>query len=170
MLANEQVIDGRGWRSGALVEQRELTQWFFKITDYADELLEALQTLDKWPEKVRLMQANWIGRSEGLTVRCALDTKTAPKGYERGSRSTRRGPTRCSAPRSWRSPPIIRWRKAAAENNPELAAFCEECRRMGTSVAELETRREEGLRHRHPRRAIRSTRTGRCRSTSPTSS
>src|ERR1700738_887194 len=66
VLANEQVIDGRGWRSGALVEQRELTQWFFKITEYADELLEALERLDKWPEKVRLMPAKWLGRSKGL--------------------------------------------------------------------------------------------------------
>ncbi|MBX3524431.1 MAG: class I tRNA ligase family protein, partial [Xanthobacteraceae bacterium] len=65
VLANEQVIDGKGWRSGAEVEQRELTQWFFKITDYSQELLDALDTLDRWPEKVRLMQKNWIGRSEG---------------------------------------------------------------------------------------------------------
>src|ERR1051325_10271443 len=80
VLANEQVIDGRGWRSGALVEQRELTQWFFKITAYAEELLSALDTLDRWPEKVRLMQKNWIGRSEGLLVRFALDAKTTPGG------------------------------------------------------------------------------------------
>ena len=73
VLANEQVIDGRGWRSGALVEQRELTQWFFKITDIRSDLLDALDTLDRWPEKVRLMQKNWIGRSEGLLVRFALD-------------------------------------------------------------------------------------------------
>src|SRR5689334_7066311 len=72
VLANEQLIDGRGWRSGALVEQRELTQWFFKITAYSEELLEALSTLDKWPEKVRLMQANWIGRSEGMLVHGAV--------------------------------------------------------------------------------------------------
>src|SRR5438309_11612473 len=72
VLANEQVIDGRGWRSGAPVEQRNLTQWFFTITKYADELLTGLDTLERWPEKVRLMQANWIGRSEGLLVRFAL--------------------------------------------------------------------------------------------------
>src|SRR5246127_1884210 len=72
VLANEQVIDGRGWRSGALVEQRELTQWFFKITAFADELLSALDDLPRWPEKVRLMQANWIGRSEGLSLRFEL--------------------------------------------------------------------------------------------------
>ena len=75
VLANEQVIDGRGWRSGAEVEQRELTQWFFKISDYAEDLLGALDRLDRWPEKVRLMQKNWIGRSEGLLVRFALDSE-----------------------------------------------------------------------------------------------
>ena len=80
VLANEQVIDGRGWRSGALVEQRELTQWFFAITKFAAPLLDALDTLDRWPEKVRLMQKNWIGRSEGLLVRFALDPKTTPNG------------------------------------------------------------------------------------------
>ena len=69
VLANEQVIDGCGWRSGAVVEQRELTQWFFKITDYSQELLDALDKLDRWPEKVRLMQKNWIGRSEGLRAK-----------------------------------------------------------------------------------------------------
>ena len=74
VLANEQVIDGRGWRSGALVEQRELIQWFFKISDYSEDLLTALDTLDRWPEKVRLMQKNWIGKSEGLLVRFMLDT------------------------------------------------------------------------------------------------
>src|SRR4029077_9295171 len=72
VLANEQVIDGCGWRSGALVEQREQPGWVFRITDYAEELLNALQTLDRWPDKVRLMQANWIGRSQGLLVRFAL--------------------------------------------------------------------------------------------------
>ena len=68
VLANEQVIDGKGWRSGAVVEQRDMDQWFFKITEYAEELLEGLDTLDRWPEKVRTMQANWIGKSEGLTM------------------------------------------------------------------------------------------------------
>ena len=84
VLANEQVIDGRGWRSGALVEQRELTQWFFKITDFAQDLDDRLDTLDRWPEKVRLMQRNWIGRSEGLLVRFALE---AGDGAERRDRA-----------------------------------------------------------------------------------
>ena len=115
VLANEQVIDGRGWRSGAIVEQRELTQWFFKITDYSEDLLEALDGLDRWPEKVRLMQRNWIGRSEGMLVRFAIDPAFAPevdaaRPARRNWKSTRRGPTLCSAPNSWLWRRIIRWR------------------------------------------------------------
>ena len=144
VLANEQVIDGRGWRSGALVEQRELTQWFFKITEYADELLDALQTLDKWPEKVRLMQANWIGRSEGLLVRFSLDKDTAPKGQSEVEVYTTRPDTLFGAAFVALAPdhPLA---KAAAKDNPKLAAFCEECRHMGTSVAELETAEKQGF-------------------------
>src|SRR5438034_11288964 len=78
VLANEQVIDGRGWRSGAPVEQRELTQWFFKISNFSDDLLAALDRLERWPEKVRLMQQKWIGRSEGLRIKFKLDPATAP--------------------------------------------------------------------------------------------
>ena len=81
VLANEQVIDGCGWRSGAPVERRELTQWFFRISDYAPELLDALDGLHNWPEKVRLMQANWIGKSRGLQF--AFDTLNAPQGFEK---------------------------------------------------------------------------------------
>ena len=144
VLANEQVIDGRGWRSGALVEQRELTQWFFKITQYSDELLEALGTLDKWPEKVRLMQANWIGRSEGMLVRWALDPKTAPEGHSELEIYTTRPDTLFGASFMAIAPdhPLAR---AAAEKNPELAAFSDECRRMGTSVADLETAEKRGF-------------------------
>src|SRR5690606_1627440 len=82
VLANEQVIDGRCWRSGALVERRELTQWFLKITDMADELLAGLDTLGRWPEKVRLMQKNWIGRSEGARVFFALAHAKAEQGAQ----------------------------------------------------------------------------------------
>ena len=84
VLANEQVIDGKGWRSGAPVEQRELTQWFFRITDFAEDLLAGLGTLERWPEKVRTMQANWIGRSEGLQMRFewAAPNKAETSGYE----------------------------------------------------------------------------------------
>ncbi|MFV0369082.1 MAG: leucine--tRNA ligase [Hyphomicrobiaceae bacterium] len=144
VLANEQVIDGRGWRSGALVEQRELTQWFFKITHYAEELLEALSTLDKWPEKVRLMQANWIGRSEGLLVRWELEKETAPEGHTDLQVYTTRPDTLFGA--SFMAVaadhPLAR---AAAEKNPALKAFCEECRRLGTSVADLETAEKKGF-------------------------
>jgi leucyl-tRNA synthetase len=144
VLANEQVIDGRGWRSGALVEQRELTQWFFKITAYSDELLEALYTLDKWPEKVRLMQANWIGRSEGMLIRWALDKKTAPKGMSELEIYTTRPDTLFGASFMAIAPdhPLA---KAAAETNPALAEFAAECRRMGTSVADLETAEKRGF-------------------------
>jgi leucyl-tRNA synthetase len=83
VLANEQVIDGRGWRSGALVERRKLSQWFFKITAFAEDLLADLDTLDRWPDKVRLMQRNWIGRSEGLTLSFALETEDGTKLDER---------------------------------------------------------------------------------------
>ena len=143
VLANEQVIDGRGWRSGALVEQRELTQWFFKITEYADELLEALQTLDQWPEKVRLMQANWIGRSDGLSVRFALDKKTAPDDLSEVEVYTTRPDTLFGAAFIALAPdhPLA---KAAAEKDPKLATFCDECRHMGTSVADLETAEKQG--------------------------
>ncbi len=144
VLANEQVIDGRGWRSGAVVETRELTQWFFKITAYSEELLEALGTLDKWPEKVRLMQANWIGRSEGMLVRWALDAPTAPKGHDDIEIYTTRPDTLFGASFMAIAPdhPLA---KAAAENNSDLAAFCDECRRMGTSVADVESAEKKGF-------------------------
>ena len=144
VLANEQVIDGRGWRSGALVEQRDLTQWFFKITKFSDDLLEALGSLDKWPEKVRLMQANWIGRSEGLMVRWALDAKTAPKGHKELEVYTTRPDTLFGASFMAIAPdhPLA---LAAAAKNEKLAEFCAECRRLGTSVAALETAEKMGF-------------------------
>jgi leucyl-tRNA synthetase len=153
VLANEQVVDGRGWRSGALVEQRERMQWCFHITAYAEELLAALGTLDKWPEKVRLMQANWIGRSEGLLVRWALYAKTAPQGFGELEVYTTRPDTLFGAAFLAIAPdhPLA---KAAAERDPALAAFCEECRRMGTSLADLETAEKKGydtgIRAHHP--------------------
>jgi leucyl-tRNA synthetase len=144
VLANEQVVDGRGWRSQAPVEQRELTQWFLKITKYGDELLEALSGLDKWPDKVRLMQANWIGRSEGLLVRWALAPKTAPKGFKELEVYTTRPDTLFGASFMAIAPdhPLA---VAAAARNPALAEFCAECRRMGTSVAALETAEKKGF-------------------------
>ncbi len=144
VLANEQVIDGRGWRSGAIIEIRERLQWAFKITDYADDLIDGLKTLDKWPEKVRVMQENWIGRSEGLMIRWQLDAKTAPQGHSELEIFTTRPDTLYGASFMAVAPdhPLAR---AAAEKNPALAAFCDECRRMGTSAAELETAEKKGF-------------------------
>ncbi|MBD9389483.1 leucine--tRNA ligase [Agrobacterium sp. AGB01] len=144
VLANEQVIDGRGWRSGALVEQRELTQWFFKITDFAEDLLEALDTLDQWPEKVRLMQKNWIGKSEGLSLRWETVAATAPQGFSDVTVYTTRPDTLFGASFLAISAdhPLAR---ALSANNPEIAAFCEECRRQGTSLAALETAEKKGM-------------------------
>jgi leucyl-tRNA synthetase len=144
VLANEQVIDGRGWRSGALVEQRELTQWFFKISDYAEELLEALDTLERWPEKVRLMQKNWIGRSEGLLVRFALDPKTTPAGESELDIFTTRGDTLFGARFVAVAPdhPIA---QAAAKKNPALAEFIAECKRHGTAQELIDTAEKQGF-------------------------
>ncbi|MGG6894665.1 leucine--tRNA ligase [Rhizobium sp. BR 315] len=153
VLANEQVIDGRGWRSGALVEQRELTQWFFKITEFSQELLDALDTLDHWPEKVRLMQKNWIGRSEGLTVRWEIVPETAPNSDREITVYTTRPDTLFGASFLAISAdhPLA---KEAAAKDPAIEAFCEECRRAGTSVAALETAEKRGMdtgiRVRHP--------------------
>ncbi len=144
VLANEQVIDGRGWRSGALVEQRELTQWFLKITDFSQDLLDALDTLDRWPEKVRLMQKNWIGRSEGLLVRFRIDAATAPAGETELQVYTTRPDTLFGA-RFMAVAPDHPLAAKVAEGNPELAAFIGECRRMGTSVATLETAEKKGF-------------------------
>src|SRR3954467_1051413 len=137
VLANEQVIDGRGWRSGALVEQRELTQWFFKITAYAQDLLDKLDTLERWPEKVRLMQKNWIGRSEGLLVRFALDPATTPRGEDELEIFTTRHDTLFGA-RFMAIAPDHPLARAAAEKDPALAAFIEECRHTGTAEEAIE--------------------------------
>ncbi len=159
VLANEQVIDGRGWRSNALVEQRELTQWFFKITKFSQELLDGLDTLKDWPEKVRLMQANWIGRSEGLMLRFDIvqntlpNQETAPNGEQELEVYTTRPDTLYGASFMAVAPdhPLAR---EASKFNPKLDAFCNECRRMGTSVTVLETAEKKGfdtgVRVRHP--------------------
>lgn len=144
VLANEQVIDGRGWRSGALVEQRELTQWFFKITAFAEDLLQALDRLDRWPEKVRLMQKNWIGRSEGLLVRFALDPATAPNREDELEIFTTRPDTLFGARFMALSPdhPLA---QAAAQKNPQLAVFIAECKRTGTAQELIETAEKMGF-------------------------
>ena len=148
VLANEQVIDGRGWRSGAPVEQRELTQWFLKITDYSDDLLASLDHLERWPEKVRLMQKNWIGRSEGLLVRFVVDPATLgalkgePETSELDIYTTR--PDTLFGAKFMAIAPDHPLAAAAAKHDPALAAFIEETRRMGTSVAAIETAEKKG--------------------------
>jgi len=143
VLANEQVIDGRGWRSGALVEQRDLTQWFFKITSMSQDLLDSLETLPKWPEKVKLMQANWIGRSEGLLIRWEIADPAAAGAAELEVYTTRPDTIfGASFMAIAADHPLAR--KAAA-GNPKLAAFIDEIGHRGTSVADIETAEKKGF-------------------------
>ena len=151
VLANEQVIDGRGWRSDALVERKELTQWFFKISDYSEELLDALDNLDDWPAKVRLMQSNWIGKSRGLQF--AFSTVDAPDGFDRIEVYTTRPDTLLGASFVGISPdhPLA---KQLEQSNPEVAAFVAECRKGGTTEEAIEKGEklgfDTGLTVRHP--------------------
>jgi leucyl-tRNA synthetase len=142
VLANEQVVDGLGWRSGAPVEQRELTQWFFKVSAYASELLEALDGLDRWPDEVRLMQRNWIGRSEGLTIRFALDRTAAP-GMNEIEVYTTRADTLFGAKFLAISPdhPLA---AELSRRDPKLMAFVEECRKVGTAQEAIERAEKKG--------------------------
>ena len=155
VLANEQVIDGRGWRSGALVEQRELTQWFFRITAFADELLSAIDRLDRWPEKVRLMQRNWIGKSEGMRVRFPL-SGNQPSGFDEIEVFTTRPDTLFGASFIAISAdhPLA---TTLAGRDDRLAGFIEDCHHAGTSAAVLETAEkmgyDTGLTAAHPFRA-----------------
>ncbi len=148
VLANEQVIDGRGWRSGAPVEKRRLSQWFLRITDYADELLEALDTLPRWPEKVRLMQRNWIGRSEGARILFPLEGREGALEIFTTRPDTLFGASFCAL-----SPnhPLA---SALAEDDPALQAFIQACNRAGTGAREIESAEKRGhktgLRVRHP--------------------
>ncbi|MFE1597554.1 leucine--tRNA ligase [Methylobacterium sp. ID0610] len=152
VLANEQVIDGRGWRSGALVEQRELTQWFFRITDYAQDLSDRLDTLERWPEKVRLMQKNWIGRSEGLEVRFALDTPPAGAAPDVKVYTTR--PDTLFGAKFLAIAADHPLAGALAAQSPALQDFIAECHRMGTAQEAIDTAEklgfDTGLRVRHP--------------------
>ncbi len=147
VLANEQVIDGRGWRSGALVEKKKLNQWFLKITDFADELLDGLGTLDKWPDKVRLMQENWIGKSEGLQFRFKLSDDGEVEVF------TTRPDTifGSSFVAIAADHPIAR---KLAQTSPEAEAFIAQCKLGGTTAAELETQEklgfDTGIRAIHP--------------------
>ena len=138
VLANEQVIDGKGWRSGAVVERRKLSQWFFKITDFAQELLDALDTLDRWPEKVRLMQKNWIGRSEGLKFQFTLSDTRKLEVF------TTRPDTLFGASFVALSPDHPLTQELAA-NNPKLQDFIAECRKTGTAEAEIEKAEKLGF-------------------------
>jgi leucyl-tRNA synthetase len=144
VLANEQVIDGRGWRSGAIVEQREMNQWVFKITKYSQELLDALDTLDRWPDRVRVMQRNWIGRSEGMLVRFALDPATAPNGENELRVFTTRHDTLFGAKfmAIAADHPLA---QAAAKKNPKLAEFIAEVKRIGTAQEIIDTAEKQGF-------------------------
>jgi leucyl-tRNA synthetase len=139
VLANEQVIDGRGWRSGAVVEQKEIPQWFIKITDYAQELLDDLDKLEHWPEQVKTMQRNWIGRSEGLEI----DFKRADNGETFTVYTTRpdtfMGVTYVGVAAGH---PIA---QEAAKNNPAVAAFVEECKNTKVAEADMATMEKKGI-------------------------
>ncbi|MES2898058.1 MAG: leucine--tRNA ligase [Pseudomonadota bacterium] len=143
VLANEQVVDGRGWRSGAVVEKRKLNQWFLRITDYADQLLEGLKTLDRWPEKVRLMQENWIGRSKGARFAFRFAGEP-PAGFEAGLEVyTTRPDTLYGASFVGIAPdhPLAE----QLSSDPKVAAFLAECRKGGASEAEIETAEKIGF-------------------------
>ena len=161
VLANEQVIDGRGWRSGAVVEQREMNQWVFKITKYSQDLLDALDTLDRWPDKVRLMQRNWIGRSEGLLIRFALDPKTAPHRRQRAELKifTTRHDTLFGAKFMAIAPdhPLA---QAAAAKNPKLADVHRGVQSATAPRRRSSTRRRSSASTPASRRFIRSIRAG----------
>jgi leucyl-tRNA synthetase len=139
VLANEQVIDGRGWRSGALVEKRDIPQWFMKITDYADQLLKDLDQLDGWPEQVKTMQANWIGRSEGLQIEFDVVGNDDNLAVYTTRPDTLMGVTYLAV--AAEHPLSLK----AAESNPELQAFIDECRKMETSEAAMETAEKKGV-------------------------
>jgi leucyl-tRNA synthetase len=144
VLANEQVIEGRGWRSGALVEKRELAQWFMRITAYSDQLLTALDKLDRWPEKVRLMQKNWIGRSEGVRFRFELEDEHGialphPLKVYTTRHDTIFGATFCAISADHDLA------RDLASHQPEIAAFRRECEALGTSEEAIERAEKKGI-------------------------
>ncbi|HEV2533025.1 leucine--tRNA ligase [Phenylobacterium sp.] len=143
VLANEQVVDGRGWRSGAVVEKRKLNQWFFRITDYADQLVDDLATLDRWPDKVRLMQENWIGRSKGLRFTFPFDEPPFAEFAHGIEVYTTRPDTLYGASFVGIAPdhPLA---DLVAQSDPKAAAFIEKCRHGAVSEAEIETQEKEG--------------------------
>lgn len=139
VLANEQVIDGRGWRSGALVERREIPQWFLKITDYADQLLDDLDQLDGWPDAVRTMQRNWIGRSEGVEATFKVPSLDTELEIYTTRPDTIMGVTYLAV--AAEHPLALQ----IAESNPALQAFIDECKTAGTSEAVIETMEKKGF-------------------------
>ena len=142
VLANEQVEEGRGWRSGALVERRELTQWFFKISDFSEELLNSVESLSSWPEKVKLMQKNWIGKSMGFEIQFSLIN--APEKTSSLKVYTTRPDTLFGMTFAGISPnhPLA---QSLAKHNPEIAAFIEECQKIGNTEAAVETAEKKGV-------------------------
>ena len=139
VLANEQVVDGRGWRSGAVVEQREIDQWFLKITAYADELLEDVRQLENWPQQVRTMQENWIGRSEGVELSFTLEESEEELSVFTTRPDTLMGVTYLAVA------PQHSLAERAAISNPDLAVFIEECKNMKTSEADMATMEKKGF-------------------------
>lgn len=149
VLANEQVVDGRGWRSGALVEQRELTQWFFKISDFSEELLAGLEELEQWPEKVRTMQKNWIGKSQGLFIRWAVKPT---EGADEVCQSFNEVVCYSTRPDTLFGASFLALSfdhpiaQALAQKDKALSAFIDNCRCGGTTTAALETAEKQGFR------------------------
>ena len=153
VLANEQVVDGRGWRSGAVVEKRKLNQWFFRITDYADQLTDDLATLDRWPEKVRVMQENWIGRSKGLKFAFAF-AGAAPAASRSGLEVYTTRPDTLFGASFVAIAADHPLAERVAAGNPGAAAFIAECKKGGASQAEIDTAEklgfDTGLKVNHP--------------------
>ncbi len=139
VLANEQVIDGRGWRTGAIVEKREIPQWFFRITAYAEELLHGLDRMPGWPDSVKTMQRNWIGRSEGLEIQFAVEGETAPLTVFTTRPDTLMGVTYLAI--AAEHPLALK----TAQAKPLVAAFIDECRHGGTAEADIETAEKKGI-------------------------
>ena len=139
VLANEQVIDGRGWRTGAVVEKREIPQWFLKITAYADELLNELDRLPGWPDAVKTMQRNWIGRSEGLEIPFAIEDEIEPVTVFTTRPDTLMGATFLAI--AAEHPLALK----AASSDPRIQQFIDECRHGGVAEAELETQEKKGV-------------------------
>jgi len=139
VLANEQVIDGRGWRTGALVEKREIPQWFLKITAYAEELLHGLDRMPGWPDAVKIMQRNWIGRSEGLEIQFAVTGEPDPLTIFTTRPDTLMGATYLAI--AAEHPLALK----AAKSKPLVAAFVEECRHGGTAEVDIETQEKKGI-------------------------